>query len=517
MADEKHTGYAPYDIHAEQRDDTALPGTGELPEGGRMSVGQYLATRISTLKPPMDKVENPIKLLGMLNRKQWLFFTCAFIGWTWDAFDFFTVSLTVGDLAKTFGKSNKDITWGITLVLMFRSVGAVIFGLASDRYGRKWPFIANNLLFIALELGTGFCNTYDQFLAVRALFGVAMGGLYGNVASMALEDCPEKARGIISGMLQQGYAFGYLLATVFARALVNTTGSWRPLFWFGGAVPVLIITFRLFLGETDAYNERKRIRESGDNVGKTFLKEGQVAVKRHWMLLVYMVLLMAGFNFMSHGSQDLYPTMLENQYDFSADAVTVTQVVANLGAIAGGTTIGYLSQVFGRRFSIIFISIIGGALLYPYSFVGNERVIAAAFFEQFCVQGAWGVIPIHLMELSPGSLRAFVVGTSYQLGNLVSSASSTIEATIGERFPLPPKIENGKSIARYEYGKVICIFMGCVYAYVILLTFLGPEAKGRSMSASADQDLAEATGHVDGKHGEPYQRKDSDNEPEKMA
>lgn len=218
---------------------------------------------------------------------------------------------------------------------------------------------------------------------------------------------------------------------------------------------MLIITFRLFLGETDAYNERVRIREVHDNVGKTFMKEGQVALKRHWKLLIYMVLLMAGFNFMSHGSQDLYPTMLENQYNFSANAVTVTQVVANLGAIAGGTTIGYLSQTFGRRFSIIFISIVGGAILYPYSFVGNEKIMAAAFFEQFCVQGAWGVIPIHLMELSPGSLRAFVVGTSYQLGNLVSSASSTIEATIGERFPLEPKLVDGKEVPRYQYGKVV--------------------------------------------------------------
>lgn len=299
---------------------------------------------------------------------------------------------------------------------------------------------------------------------------------------------------------------------------------------FGGAVPVLIIAFRLCLGETDAYNERVRIREVHENVGKTFLKEGQVALKRHWILLIYMVLLMAGFNFMSHGSQDLYPTMLSNQYNFSANAVTVTQVVANLGAICGGTTIGYLSQTFGRRFSIIFISIVGGALLYPYSFVGNEKIMAAAFFEQFCVQGAWGVIPIHLMELSPGSLRAFVVGTSYQLGNLVSSASSTIEATIGERFPLPDKIEDdGTHIKRYRYGKVvscdclfqiyphssltqstqICIFMGCVYAYVILLTFLGPERRGRSMEAHADRDLAEAT-DMDLTNAKGAYRNDSD-------
>lgn len=181
--------------------------------------------------------------------------------------------------------------------------------------------------------------------------------------------------------------------------------------------------------------------------------------------------------------------MLQNQYNFSANAVTVTQVVANLGAMTGGTIIGYCSQIFGRRFSIIFICVIGGALLYPYTFVSDTRIIAPAFFEQFCVQGAWGVIPIHLMELSPGSFRTFVVGTSYQLGNLVSSASSTIESRIGERFPLPPK---GKE-SRYAYGKVICIFMGCVYVYVILLTLAGPEYRNRHFDVSHDEDLAEAT------------------------
>jgi SHS family lactate transporter-like MFS transporter len=183
---------------------------------------------------------------------------------------------------------------------------------------------------------------------------------------LALEDCPEAARGIISGMLQQGYAFGYLLATVFARAFVDTVGhSWRPLFWFGAGPPVLIILFRLCLPETQAYQERQRIREATPNAAKVFMNEGKVALKKHWMLLIYMVLLMAGFNFMSHGSQDLYPTMLSNQYNFSPNEVTVTQVVANLGAMSGGTIVGYASSIFGRRFSIIFISIIGGALLYP--------------------------------------------------------------------------------------------------------------------------------------------------------
>lgn len=479
--------------HHEHHDNHLAPVETTAPDHyhEHMSAGRYLATRFSTLKPPMEKVPNPIRLLRMLNFQQWMFFLVAFIAWTWDAFDFFTVSLTVSDLAKQFGKTNADITWGITLVLMFRSVGSTIFGIAADRYGRKWPFIINNILFIALELGTGFCNTYDQFLAVRALFGIAMGGLYGNAAATALEDCPAEARGLISGMLQQGYAFGYLLATAFARGLVDTTShGWRPLFWFGSAIPVLIIAFRLCLPETKTFQERQAVRAASQNVAGSFIAEGKVALKKHWLLLIYMVLLMAGFNFMSHGSQDLYPTMLSNQFNFDANAVTITQVVANLGAMTGGTIVGYCSSIFGRRFSIIVICICGGAILYPYTFVTNERVIAAAFFEQFCVQGAWGVIPIHLMELAPASLRTFVVGTSYQLGNLVSSASSTIEATIGERFPLPPK----GTTKRYNYGLVICIFLGCVYAYTILLTFLGPEYRGRALDVAHDHDLEDAVG-----------------------
>lgn len=457
-------------------------------------------TRLSTLKPPMNKVENPVKLLRMLNARQWSFFAIAFSAWTWDAFDFFTVSLTVSELAEQFGKTNSQITWGITLVLMLRSVGSTIFGIAADRYGRKWPFIVNNLLFIVLELGTGFTQTYSQFLACRALFGIAMGGLYGNVAATALEDCPEAARGIVSGMLQQGYAFGYLLATAFARALVDTTShGWRPLYWFGACPPALFIIARTFMPETDAFKERMLVRDASGRVHQTFFREGKVALKEHWLLLIYLVLLMAGFNFMSHGSQDLYPLYLENQLNFSKNAVTVTQVIANLGAMLGGTVIGYSSQIFGRRFSIIFISIIGGALLYPYSFVKSKSVMAAAFFEQFCVQGAWGVIPVHLMELSPGSFRTFVVGTAYQLGNLVSSASSTIESTAGERFPLSSLVRTsatGKTTItkRYDYGLVIAIFMGCVYAYVILLTFVGPENLRQQFGIAEDEDLAMAAG-----------------------
>ncbi|KAF4120943.1 MFS transporter, SHS family, lactate transporter [Geosmithia morbida] len=466
-------------------------GTGPKARGGAI---QYCLTRFSSLKPPMNKVVNPFKALALLETQHWLFFAVGFLGWTWDSFDYFTVPLTVEDLAKTFDKSNADITWGMTLVLMFRALGSTIFGIASDRYGRKWPFVIINLLFIVLELGTAFCQTYQQFLACRALFGVAMGGLYGNAAATALEDCPAEARGILSGILQQGWALGYLLATAFARAFVDTTKQgWRSLYWFAAGPPVLVIIFRLCLPETKVYREREVVRGIKGSAAATFLQEAKVGIKNHWLLLIYMVLLMAGFNFMSHGSQDLYPTMLENQFQLSSTQVTVTQVVANLGAIIGGTIIGWLSGMFGRRLSIIVMSVLGGALLYPYTYVSGEKIAAAAFFQQFCVQGAWGVVPIHLMELSPGSLRTFVVGTTYQLGNLASSASSTIEAQLGERFPLPANEDGTK---RFQYGKVICIFMACVYVYTIILAFVGPEYQDREFDIAHDEDMAEAA-HMD--------------------
>ncbi|KAF5025951.1 hypothetical protein F66182_1986 [Fusarium sp. NRRL 66182] len=459
-----------------------------------MSPSRYIATRFSSLKPPMHNVPNPITLLRMLNSQQWAFFCVAFAAWTWDAFDFFSVSLTLTSLSRTLERSKTDITWGITLVLMFRAVGAIIFGIASDRYGRKWPFVVNNVLFVVLQLGTSFCQTYQQFLACRALFGIAMGGLYGNAAATALEDCPEEARGLISGILQQGYALGYLLCAAFARGLVDTTShDWRPLFWFGACPPVLFIIARLMLPETKTYQERQRLRTATGEEGKgtAFINQGKVAIKHHWLLLVYLILLMAGFNFMGHGSQDLYPTMLENQLNFSKDKVTVTQVVANLGAITGGTVVGFSSQVIGRRLSIILCCVIGGALLYPYTFVRDSSIIAAAFWLQFAVQGSWGVIPIHLMELSPGALRTFVVGTTYQLGNLISSASSTIEARLGERFPLP---ETQQGTSRYDYGKVMCIFMVCVYVYLIFLTFIGPENLRAKFDAPHESDARESMG-----------------------
>ncbi|KAL6401563.1 sugar transporter family protein [Ilyonectria robusta] len=432
-----------------------------------MSAGQYFASRFSTLKPPMDK--------------------CAWCAWVIDAFDFFTVSLTVTPLAKQFNKLNSEITWGITLVLMFRSVGAVIFGVWSDRFGRKWPFIFNNVLFIALELGTGFCNTYGEFLACRALFGVAMGGLYGNAVATALEDCPDAARGVMSGLFQAGYPVGYLLTTAFARALVNTTvHAWRPLFWFSACPPVFLIIWRFYLPETQAYREREIVRQNASAATSGFIHQAGQAIKHHWLTLVYMVLLMAGFNFMAHGAQDFYPTMLLNQFEFTLNEMTITQVIANFGAISGAICVGYLSEIFGRRLTIMVSCVCAGALIYPYTYVNTTAVAASAFFLQFFVQGAFGVIPSHLMELSPGPIRTFVVGTAYQLGNLASSPAATIQSTIGEKyFPLAP---TATGIKRYDYAIVICAFLGACTGLVFLVTFLGPEKKGKQFGFTEEVD-----------------------------
>lgn len=481
------------------------------PDLSSKSITGYFGSRLATLKPPpfgeRKHLVNPFPPLRKITWRQWNFIGVAFWGWTWDAFDFFSVSLVASDIAKSFDRPISDITWGITLVLMLRSVGAVIFGVAGDKWGRKWPFIANLVLFIVLELGTGFVKTYKQFLGVRALYGIAMGGLYGNCAATALEDTPVEARGIISGLLQEGYAFGYLLCVVFTRAIADTSPhGWRALFWFGACPPVLIILYRLWLPETETYlaeKERERLTGEHEGVSRVFLNQGKRALKTHWLMFIYLVILMAGMNFMSHGSQDLYPTLLTAQLGFSANASTVTNCVANLGAIAGGLFFGHASEFLGRRLAIMICCVLGGALIYPWAFVkANAGINASVFFLQFAVQGAWGVIPIHLSELSPPRFRAFIVGTAYQMGNLVSSASSTIESTIGQRFPLYES-DGSKIAGKYDYGKVMAIFMGCVFGFVLIVVFFGPENRDAVLHTAPAYPVVDEKEDVD-EDGEPY-------------
>jgi SHS family lactate transporter-like MFS transporter len=412
-------------------------------------------------------------------------FLAGFLGWTWDAFDFFTVSLTVTEIAKEFNEKPSAVSWGLTVTLMLRSVGALIFGSLSDRYGRKYPMIICLVLFIILELATGFTHSLKAFLGVRALYGIAMGGLFGPAAATALEDLPYDARGLLSGLFEQGYATGYLLSAVFYRAFVPKYG-WRALFFFGAGPPILIIAYRWWLPETNYFLVLKAEREAehaarkahhghaqaGNNGLRAFMQKAGQAVRQNWFLLIYMVILMSGFNSVSHGSQDLYPTFLKDQVGMNATKTTIVTVIGQIGALLGGTTIGYISTVMGRRLTMMVACVIGGALVPAYIFPRNLSIIAPVFFEQFFVGGVWGPIPIHLIELSPPALRSLIVGLTYQLGNLVSSASATIESTIGERYPLPPSQTGTK---RYDYGRVIGIFLGAVWAYILLFLFVGPE------------------------------------------
>lgn len=466
----------------------------EKPDLSCPSISHYLKTRFTDLLPTKQTFAanrhllNPLPGLRMIGGKQWLMIFAAFIAWSWDAYDFFSISLNAQQLADDFDKTVKDITWGITVVLMLRSVGGFFFGYLGDKYGRKWPLIANLLCVCVLEIGTGFIKNYQQFLGVRAVFGIMLGGVYGNAAATALDDCPHEAKGFISGLLQQGYAFGYLLAVVFKRAIAdNAKQKWRAMFWFGAGVCFLICVFRAMLPETKAFLKKQEIERYNIEHGihqKSFKEKAVSSLKVYWLMIIYMVLLMAGFNFMSHGSQDLYPTLLKVRYNFSEDAQTVTNCVANFGAIAGGIFVGHFSNFIGRRLSIMICCVCGGALIYPWAFVDNANINAGAFFLQFFVQGSWGVVPVYLSEMAPPDFKAFVVGISYQLGNLASSASSTIETTIGDHFPLVS--ETGAEI--FDYAKVMAIFVGCVFGYVLLISFVGPDCKPQDTEGESESE-----------------------------
>ena len=472
------------DLEQHQDIDSILPTADkvmEKPSFAPADIRRYFATRFSELIPTKEYMNanrdllNPLPGLKEITWKQWKFILCAFMGWTWDAFDFFTISLNVHVLSEQLHKSTTDITWAITLVLMLRSVGAFLFGYLGDRYGTKWPFVVNLALMMCVQIGCSFISTFKQFLGVRAIFGVIMGGIYGNAAALALDDCPPRAKGFISGFLQQGYAFGYLLAVIFTRALADTQRhKWKAMYWFAACVSFLITVARALLPETNAFKQKKlKIileRESGI-VPDSFWKKAGKALKIYWLMMIYMICLMAGFNFMSHGSQDLYPTFLTQQLEFSSDKSTVTNCVANIGAIIGGLIVGHFSNFVGRRLSIIICCIGGGAMIYPWAFVRNTGINAAVFFLQFFVQGAFGVIPAHLSELAHPEFKSFIVGMAYQLGNLASSASSTIESQLGKHFLI--KNKHGEII--HDDGKVMAIFVGAVFAYNLVVTFLGPE------------------------------------------
>ncbi|KAG2147433.1 carboxylic acid transporter protein [Suillus bovinus] len=412
---------------------------------------------------------------------QWAQFSSGWLAWTCDAIDFFAVSLTISLLAKQFNKSTAQITTAITLTLLFRPVGAIMFGILSDRFGRKWPLVFNLLLCCVLELGTGFVNTFAQFLGIRAIFGIAMGGIWGLSAASALENLPVELRGIGSGVLQEGYAVGYLIAAVINLTLVAQHG-WRVLFWTAAGISCFAAFIRALVPESAFFLRAKEQEKArGANTTqktKVFFIETKAMLKRHWLLCIYAVLLMTGFNFLSHGSQDLYPTYLETTKNFSAHDATVATIIGNCGAVAGGAIAGTVSQYIGRRLTIVIFVLLIGAFIplwvLPSSF---SALSAGAFCIQVGVQGAWGVIPILLAEMSPPAFRATFPGVAYQIGNMISSASAQIEATGGNNFKTTV-IKNGVPTVEPDYATVQAIFIGVVAAFVVVITIIGPENHG---------------------------------------
>ncbi len=471
---------------------------------------------------------NPFKLAAMLTPLQGLLFFSGWLAWTVDATDFFAVSLASPQLVTYFQKSATDVSTAITLTLLFRPLGAVIFGLLVDRYGRKWPLIANLVIIAALTFATTGVRTFGEFLAVRSLFGIGMGGIWGASAALALENMPAAPRGLFSGILQQGYAVGYLMSAAvnLTQASVDKKADWKILFYFAGAFSIFAALVRLVLPESELFRRVQEERRAngaastGTKKTKTFISEVGHMIKSHLGRIVFGILLMTGFNFLSHSSQDLYPTIISKvKLVASPDAATLASkatIIGNCGAIAGGFVAGYLSQYLGRRLTIVLFVILTGAVIpawiLPNTFSG---LAAGAFFVQFGVQGAWGVVPIYLSEISPPAFRATYAGVAYQLGNMISAASAQIEARGGESLQIANPNPKTRAATPYipDYATVSGILLGVVCAYLILVVIFGPEYRGAEFEKAAPATV-EGAGHVDGREftgaAEKYQQGSDD-------
>ena len=353
--------------------------------------------------------------------------TASFLGWMLDAFDFFILVFMMDILARQFGVPKKDIVLTLTATLAFRPVGALVFGLLADRYGRRKPLMGNIIFFSAIELLCGLAPNFTFFLILRALYGIGMGGEWGVGASLALESAPPKARGILSGLLQGGYPIGYLLAAVAARFVLPMWG-WRAMFFVGGAPALLAFYIRTKVKESEAWQQHR-----APTVG-AIVK----TVSGHWKLFSYLVLMMALFNCLSHGTQDLYPDFLISALHVPRSAVSYVTMISMVGAIIGGLSFGQLSEKIGRRRAIMLALALTICVIPLWAFGTTLALLTlGAFLIQVGVQGAWGVVPAHLNELAPDAARGLMPGFSYQIGILFAAPTNTIEFALQEKLGYP--------------------------------------------------------------------------------
>ena len=405
-----------------------------------------------------------IRLFKLLNHDQRNTFVACFLGWALDAFDFFLLTFVLVPVAHEFGRSIPEVAFGITLTLMMRPLGAFLFGLLGDKFGRRVPLMADIIFYSVIELLTAFAPNFTVFLLLRALFGVGMGGEWGLGASLAMESLPTAARGLFSGILQQGYAVGYLLAALVYWIVFPFFG-WRGLF-IAGALPALLVVYiRAHVPESPVW-QRSRARKK-----RAPLDVGGF-IKQHGMLFVHAVLLMTAFNYMSHGTQDLYATFLERQRGFGVSEKSMITIVYAIGAICGGTVIGFFSQRWGRRRSIILCAVCGMLLIPAWIFApGTALLIVGGFLMQFMVQGAWGVVPVHLNEISPGDFRGTFPGFAYQLGNFAAAYAAQQQAWLAERF----RTAHGSPNYALTMALVECV----VFLAIIVLAATGREERGK--------------------------------------
>jgi SHS family lactate transporter-like MFS transporter len=388
-----------------------------------------------------------------------------FLGWTFDAFDFFVLTLVVDDVARSFGRTRPDIALALTGALAMRPVGAVIFGLLADRYGRRLPLMLNVIFYATVSVLSGLAPNYATFMILRLLFGIGMGGEWGVGASLALESASPRLRGLLSGLLQEGYAMGNLLAALVFRTVypyfnaLYPGSGWRVMFFVGGLPALLSLFIRSRVRESDAWHEHR-----------TDWATYRRSLPIYWRRFVYLVLLMTMMNFISHGTQDMYPTLLKS-LGFAPTQVADITVLSMIGAILGGLIFGYYSDRGGRRRAMI-TAILCALVVVPFWLAGHStaRILVGVFLMQFFVQGAWGVIPAHINELSPGHLRGFFPGFAYQLGVLCAASIPYLESSLGERF----------TYTQAMGGLVTLVLLGGA-----LVTFLGPEAHGVSFRKTA--------------------------------
>ncbi|KAL2146542.1 hypothetical protein VTI28DRAFT_3432 [Corynascus sepedonium] len=420
-------------------------------------------------------LRNPISLLAQLSARNWLFFIVGFLAWVADAFDFHALSIQQVKLAEYYNTSKTNISTAITLTLLLRSVGAAMFGLAGDKWGRKWPMVANMIILGVLQIGTIYSRNFSDFLAVRALFGLFMGGVYGNAIAMALDNSPADARGLMSGILQQGYSLGYVIAACANLGVGGGQNSWKTVFWIGAALSIAVGLVRCLFPESKQFLEARAAGKAQANPS-AFWKETKVMLAKEWKMCVYCIILMTWFNYYSHTSQDSYTTFMLTQKELANDGASRASILMKVGACVGGTIIGYISQWFGRRRTIIASAIISGMIIPAWILPEGERALSATgFFMQFFVQGAWGVIPIHLNELSPPAFRSSFPGLTYQLGNMISSPSAQIVNAIAESHSVTSK--SGKPAN--AYGPTMGIATAIIATGIAVTTALGPEKRGR--------------------------------------